>query len=85
MAIHLYMRALGLKGTNSCQSAVLMNNIAESYANMGRYEEAKLWGQKGLDLVQNTTTKRVNNDDELCDQTCGVLLYNMGMLFEVCI
>ncbi|KAG0743096.1 hypothetical protein G6F16_010568 [Rhizopus arrhizus] len=82
LAIHLYMRALGLKGTNSCQSAVLMNNIAESYANMGRYEEAKLWGQKGLDLVQNTTTKRVNNDDELCDQTCGVLLYNMGMLFE---
>ena len=62
-----------------------MNNIAESYANMGRYEEAKLWGQKGLDLVQNTTTKRVNNDDELCDQTCGVLLYNMGMLFEVCV
>ncbi|KAG1437096.1 hypothetical protein G6F56_013272 [Rhizopus delemar] len=76
------MRALTLNGTRSCQAAVLMNNLANSYSNMGHYEEAKIWGQKGLDLAQNPNTGKVNEDSELCDQTCGVLLFNMGMLFE---
>lgn len=85
LAVHLYMRALTLNGTRSCQAAVLMNNLANSYSNMGHYEEAKIWGQKGLDLAQNPNTGKVNEDSELCDQTCGVLLFNMGMLFEVSI
>lgn len=67
----------------SCQSAVLMNNLAESYASIGQFEEAKIWGQKGLDLAQNPNTRQVNKDGEVCDETCGVLLFNMGMLFDV--
>lgn len=82
LAIHLYLRALTLSDTNSCQSAVLMNNLAESYSNMGHFEEAKVWGQKGLDLAQNPNTRKVNKDGEVCDETCGVLLFNMGMIFE---
>lgn len=77
------MRALTLIGLNSCQSAVLMNNLAESYAKLGKYEDAKLWGQKGLDLAQNPNTKKMNKDGNVCDQACGTLLFNMGMLFEV--
>jgi hypothetical protein len=60
-----------------------MNNLAESYASIGQFEEAKIWGQKGLDLAQNPNTRQVNKDGEICDETCGVLLFNMGMLFEV--
>ncbi|KAG1173691.1 hypothetical protein G6F70_002583 [Rhizopus microsporus] len=82
LAIHLYMRALTLSGLHSCQSAVLMNNLAEAYASMGQYEEAKVWGQKGLDIAQNPNTKKLEKDGKLCDYTCGVLLFNMGMLFE---
>lgn len=67
----------------SCQSAVLMNNLAESYSGMGQFEEAKAWGQRGLDLAQNPNTGKKNGDKELCNETCGVLLFNMGMLFEV--
>lgn len=83
LAIHLYLRALTLNGMQSCQSSVLMNNLAESYASMGHFDEAKLWGQRGLDLVQNPNTAKVNKDGEICNETCGVLLFNMGMLFEV--
>lgn len=83
LAIHLYLRALSLNGMQSCQSAVLMNNLAESYASMGHFDEAKIWGQRGLDLAQNPNTGKVNKDGEICNETCGVLLFNMGMLFEV--
>lgn len=83
MAIHLYLRALTLEGMKSCQSTVLMNNLAESYSALGQFEEAKVWGQRGLDLAQNPNTGKINKDSEICDETCGVLLFNMGMLFEV--
>ncbi|KAI9487077.1 MAG: hypothetical protein EXX96DRAFT_64714 [Benjaminiella poitrasii] len=82
LAIHLYLRALSLNGIKSCQSAVMMNNLAESYSSMDQLEEAKIWAQRGLDLAQNPNTGKVNKDGELCDETCGVLLFNMGMLFE---
>ncbi|KAI8637312.1 hypothetical protein BD408DRAFT_395930 [Parasitella parasitica] len=82
LAIHLYLRALELNGMQSCQSAVLMNNLAESYTSMGHFDEAKLWGQRGLDLAQNPNTGQVNKDGEICNEACGVLLFNMGMLFE---
>lgn len=77
------MRALDLIGLDSCQSTILMNNLMESYASLGKYEDAKLWGQKGLDLAQNPNTGKMNKDGKVCDQSCGVLLFNMGMLFEV--
>ncbi|KAG1470352.1 hypothetical protein G6F56_002733 [Rhizopus delemar] len=82
LAIGLYMRALDLIGLDSCQSTILMNNLMESYASLGKYEDAKLWGQKGLDLAQNPNTGKMNKDGKVCDQSCGVLLFNMGMLFE---
>ncbi|KAI8355559.1 hypothetical protein BD560DRAFT_203630 [Blakeslea trispora] len=82
LAIHLYLRALTLTGMTSCQAGVLMNNLAEAYAGLGQFEDAKMWGQKGLDLVRNPNTSKVNQDNQVCDETCGVLLFNMGMLFE---
>ncbi|KAI9244061.1 hypothetical protein BY458DRAFT_110230 [Sporodiniella umbellata] len=75
LAIHLYTHALALSDINSCQSAVIMNNLTESHSSIGQFEEAKRWGQKGLDIAKK-------NKDELCAQTCGILLFNMGMLFE---
>ncbi|KAI9267339.1 hypothetical protein BY458DRAFT_540297 [Sporodiniella umbellata] len=82
LAIDLYMRALTLIGVDSCQSTILMNNLVESFARLGQYEDAKLWGQKGLDIAQNPNTGKVNQDSRVCEQACGVLLFNMGMLFE---
>ncbi|KAI8356719.1 hypothetical protein EDC96DRAFT_257057 [Choanephora cucurbitarum] len=82
LAIQLYLKALTLTGMVSCQASVLMNNLAEAYAGLGQFEEAKMWGQKGLDLARNPNTSKVNQDGALCDETCGVLLFNMGMLFE---
>ncbi|KAF7728536.1 hypothetical protein EC973_005940 [Apophysomyces ossiformis] len=81
-AIPLYLRALSLAGLQSCQSAVLMNNLSEAYAGISQFEDAKQWAQKGLDLAQNPNTRKINKDGEVCDETCGVLYYNMGMLFE---
>ncbi|KAI8078034.1 uncharacterized protein B0P05DRAFT_543864 [Gilbertella persicaria] len=83
LAIHLYLRALSLTGMESCQASVLMNNLAEAYSGLGQFEEAKTWGQKGLDLARNPNTPKINKDGQVCDETCGVLLFNMGMLFEV--
>ncbi|KAI9028910.1 hypothetical protein CLU79DRAFT_696284 [Phycomyces nitens] len=82
-AIQLYLQALNMAGLKTCHTAVLMNNLAEAYAAMGRFEEAKQWGQKGLDLSQNPNTRKQNDDGDKCDSACGTLLYNMGMLFEV--
>ncbi|KAI8967080.1 hypothetical protein BDF20DRAFT_917884 [Mycotypha africana] len=82
LAIPLYLKALNLHGVTSCHATVLMNNLAEAYSALGQYEEAKLWAQKGLDLAQNPNTRKINKDGDLCDETCGILLYNMGMLFE---
>ncbi|KAL0089094.1 hypothetical protein F4703DRAFT_1449186 [Phycomyces blakesleeanus] len=81
-AIQLYLQALNMAGLKTCHTSVLMNNLAEAYAAMGRFEEAKQWGQKGLDHAQNPNTRKLNDDGEECDATCGTLLYNMGMLFE---
>jgi hypothetical protein len=83
LAIHLYLRALSLEGMKSCQATVMMNNLTECYSALGHFEEAKVWGQRGLDLAQNPNTRKINNDGVVCDETCGVLLFNMGMLFEV--
>ncbi|KAI9318423.1 hypothetical protein BX666DRAFT_2018531 [Dichotomocladium elegans] len=81
-AIPLYLKALDLAGINTCHAAVLMNNLSDAYAALGRLDEAKLWAQRGLDLAQNPNTRKLNKDGEICDETCGVLLYNTGMLFE---
>ncbi|KAG0185083.1 hypothetical protein DFQ28_009978 [Apophysomyces sp. BC1034] len=61
-AIPLYLRALSLAGLQSCQSAVLMNNLSEAYAGINQFEDAKQWAQKGLDLAQNPNTRKQTND-----------------------
>ncbi|CAO3615277.1 unnamed protein product [Cunninghamella echinulata] len=81
-AIELYLRALNLNGMNNCQASVFMNNLAESYVSLNQFNEAKHWAEKGINLAQNPNTYKVNNDKEVCDETCGVLLFNLGMIFE---
>lgn len=60
-----------------------MNNLSESFAAMGKLEEAKQWAERGLELAENPNTAKVNKDAPVCNESCGVLLYNMGMLHEV--
>ncbi|CAO3617933.1 unnamed protein product [Cunninghamella blakesleeana] len=81
-AIELYLRALNLNGMNNCQSTVFMNNLAESYVSLNQFNEAKQWAEKGISLAQNPNTYKADNDKEVCDESCGVLLFNLGMIFE---
>ncbi|KAI8376004.1 uncharacterized protein BYT42DRAFT_371199 [Radiomyces spectabilis] len=82
LAVHLYLRTLTLAGLKTCQSSVIMNNLSESFAAMGQFDDAKLWAQRGLEIAQNPNTGKANKDGDVCDEACGVLLFNMGMLFE---
>ncbi|KAI7884854.1 hypothetical protein K492DRAFT_142543 [Lichtheimia hyalospora FSU 10163] len=81
-AIPLYLQALDLAGLKTCHATVLMNNLSDGYAALGKLEDAKQWAQRGLDLAQNPNTRKANKDGQVCDETCGVLLFNMGMLLE---
>lgn len=60
-----------------------MNNLSESFAGLGKFDDALKWAREGLELAQNPNTRKANKDGEICDTTCGVLLYNMGMILEV--
>ncbi|KAG2219759.1 hypothetical protein INT45_008590, partial [Circinella minor] len=81
-AMPLYLQALTLAGVDTCHAAVIMNNLSEGFAAMGRLEEAKNWAERGVELAQNPNTRKANKDGEVCDDTCGVLLYNLGMIYE---
>ncbi|KAI8074168.1 hypothetical protein BC940DRAFT_329700 [Gongronella butleri] len=81
-ATHLYLRALALNGMANCQATALMNNLAESYVSMNEFIEAKQWLEKGINLADNPNTGKQNSDQAVCDETCGVLLFNLGMVFE---
>ncbi|KAI8338611.1 hypothetical protein BC941DRAFT_423373 [Chlamydoabsidia padenii] len=81
-AIHLYLRALALRGMETCESTVLMNNLAESYVALNAFNEAKIWAEKGISLAQNPNTGKLNKDQQVCDESCGILLFNLGMIFE---
>ncbi|ORY04103.1 hypothetical protein K493DRAFT_276124 [Basidiobolus meristosporus CBS 931.73] len=77
-AIPLYIRALSTLNETHCHASVIMCNISEAFANMGQYKEAQAWARKGLDVA------RLGRDDKHeCDQSCGVLLYNIGMIYEM--
>lgn len=65
---------------SSCHSAVLMNNISEVFTGMGNLEEARGWAERGLKLVENFNKKKKTRE---CDESCGVLLFNLGMISEV--
>ncbi|KAI8137818.1 hypothetical protein BJV82DRAFT_546484 [Fennellomyces sp. T-0311] len=81
-AMPLYLQALTLAGVDTCHATILMNNLSEGFAAMGRLEEAKQWAERGIELAQNPNTRKANKDGEVCDETCGVLLFNMGMVLE---
>ncbi|CAG8796930.1 13911_t:CDS:2 [Gigaspora margarita] len=82
-ALPLYLRALSLINPpeSSCHSAVLMNNIAEVFTGMGNLEEAQGWAERGLKLVENFRPKKKIMRE--CDESCGVLLFNLGMISEL--
>ncbi|KAI1319610.1 hypothetical protein EDD11_003603 [Mortierella claussenii] len=75
-ALPLYMRALSLVDANSCHAAVLMCNISDAFAGLGQVEDATGWAERGLKVGS------AQNGQE-CDEGCGVLLYNLGMLHEM--
>ncbi|CAG8475701.1 6169_t:CDS:2 [Funneliformis mosseae] len=81
-ALPLYLRALSLINPpeSSCHSAVLMNNISEVFTGMGNLEEAQGWAERGLKLVENFKQNRKNTE---CEEACGVLLFNLGMISEL--
>lgn len=47
---------------------------------MGNLEEARGWAERGLKLVENFNKKKKTRE---CDESCGVLLFNLGMISEV--
>ncbi|CAG8513147.1 8704_t:CDS:2 [Paraglomus brasilianum] len=82
-ALPLYLRALSLLNPpeTSCHSVVLMNNISEVFTGMGNYQEARGWAERGLKLVEKFQRKRKSNQE--CEESYGVLLFNLGMISEI--
>lgn len=70
------MRALSLVDQNSCHAAVLMCNISDAFAGLGNVEDATGWAERGLKVGSAQSGQE-------CDEGCGVILYNLGMLHEV--
>jgi hypothetical protein len=60
-----------------------MNNLAESYVAVNAFSGAKIWLERGISLAQNPNTGKRNKDQQVCDEACGILLFNLGMVFEV--
>ncbi|KAK3835616.1 MAG: hypothetical protein J3R72DRAFT_451253 [Linnemannia gamsii] len=75
-ALPLYMRALSLVEPNSCHAAVLMCNISDAFAGLGNIEDATGWAERGLKVGKTQSGQE-------CDESCGVILYNLGMLHEM--
>jgi tetratricopeptide (TPR) repeat protein len=85
-ALPLYLRVLGLYPDlqQSCHASVLMCNVAEVFAGMGQYQEAIKWAEDGIEIAKNPNTGTKKGDDrKICDEALGVLLYNIGMVYEV--
>ncbi|CAG8579117.1 1313_t:CDS:2 [Ambispora gerdemannii] len=83
-ALPLYIRALQLVNSNEmpCHTAVLMNNISEVFTGMGDLEVAQGWAERGLRITQEKSHLQKKNSKE-CDESCGVLLFNLGMIAEL--
>ncbi|KAF9167062.1 hypothetical protein DFQ26_005944 [Actinomortierella ambigua] len=76
-AVVLYMRALGLSDSEtSCHASVIMCNISDALAGLGRMDEAVQWAERGLKSSTSLSGQE-------CDESCGVILYNLGMLNEM--
>ncbi|KAF9905011.1 hypothetical protein EC991_002074 [Linnemannia zychae] len=75
-ALPLYMRALSLIEPNSCHAAVLMCNISDAFAGLGNVDDATGWAERGLKVGKAQSGQE-------CDESCGVILYNLGMLHEM--
>ncbi|KAF9422300.1 hypothetical protein BGZ94_008605 [Podila epigama] len=75
-ALPLYMRALSLIDQDSCHAAVLMCNISDAFAGLNNVEDATGWAERGLKVG-------MANSGQECDEGCGVILYNLGMLNEM--
>ncbi|KND00400.1 uncharacterized protein SPPG_04723 [Spizellomyces punctatus DAOM BR117] len=84
LALSLYFRALNLlpadtslaRTTRTCRQAIVSNNIAESFASLGRVPEAEEWARKALkdaDSVPN----------EECSECAAVVECNLGMITEM--
>ncbi|KAJ2965088.1 hypothetical protein NQZ79_g204 [Umbelopsis isabellina] len=68
-ALPLYLRVLSLYPDlrQSCHASVLMCNVAED----------------GIEIAKNPNTGTKKGDDrKICDEALGVLLYNIGMVYE---
>ncbi|KAF9919409.1 hypothetical protein BX616_000020 [Lobosporangium transversale] len=75
-ALPLYMRALSLVDAKSCHAAVLMCNISDAFAGQGNIDDATGWAERGLKVG-------LAQSGQECDEGCGVLLFNLGMLHEM--
>ncbi|GJJ70161.1 hypothetical protein EMPS_02510 [Entomortierella parvispora] len=75
-ALPLYMRALSLVDNKSCHAAVIMSNISDALQGLGNVDDAVGWAERGLKISTNQSGQE-------CDEGCGVILYNLGMLHEM--
>ncbi|KAG0235078.1 hypothetical protein BGW42_005871 [Actinomortierella wolfii] len=76
-AIVLYSKALRLSDPqSSCHASVIMCNLSDAFAGIGQVDEAMRWAQRGLDVSTSLSGQE-------CDESCGVILYNLGMLNEI--
>lgn len=51
-------------------------NISDAFAGLGNIEDATGWAERGLKVGSAQSGQE-------CDEGCGVILYNLGMLHEV--
>lgn len=51
-------------------------NISDAFAGLGNIEDATGWAERGLKIGSAQSGQE-------CDEGCGVILYNLGMLHEV--
>lgn len=59
-----------------CGDLVNRCNISDALAGMNNMEEATGWAERGLKVS-------IAGSGQECDEGCGVILYNLGMLHEV--
>ncbi|RIA96500.1 hypothetical protein C1645_687896 [Glomus cerebriforme] len=62
--------------TLKCWEAIINGHLGEIFYDIGKYDEAMGWLQKGLSIAKNDS----GNKD--CDECAGVILNNLGLIHE---
>lgn len=66
----------GVLNRRSHMNVLFRCNISDAFAGLGNIEDATGWAERGLKVGSAQSGQE-------CDEGCGVILYNLGMLHEV--